>query len=97
MADLNFEIIVGGANNQLATSDVAGMLAAAGTLYIPDFLANAGGIINIAQEPNGYDPACAMRQSVESARRPPPYSGGPRRAGYHSGGCSRGVGRRATP
>ncbi len=61
VADLNFEIIVGGANNQLATSDVAGMLAAAGTLYVPDFLANAGGIINIAQEPNGYDPARAMR------------------------------------
>jgi glutamate dehydrogenase/leucine dehydrogenase len=61
VADLKCEIIAGGANNQLATSDVAGTLAAVGTLYIPDFLANAGGIINIAQEANGYDQARAMR------------------------------------
>jgi valine dehydrogenase (NAD+) len=60
VAELNFEIIVGGANNQLATPDVAGTLAAVGTLYIPDFLANAGGIINIAQEANGYDQADAL-------------------------------------
>jgi valine dehydrogenase (NAD+) len=57
---LNFEIIVGGANNQLATPEVASMLAAVGTLYIPDFLANAGGIINIAQEASGYDRARAL-------------------------------------
>ena len=55
----SFEIIVGGANNQLATPEVAEMLAAVGTLYIPDFLANAGGIINIAEEANGYDQARA--------------------------------------
>jgi glutamate dehydrogenase/leucine dehydrogenase len=61
MADLNFEIIVGGANNQLATPDVAETLAAIGTLYIPDFLANAGGIINIAQEAEGYDHARALQ------------------------------------
>ena len=61
VADLRFEVIVGGANNQLATSEVADMLGAMGTLYIPDFLANAGGIINIAQEANGYDQACAVQ------------------------------------
>jgi glutamate dehydrogenase/leucine dehydrogenase len=60
VADLNVEIIVGGANNQLATSGVAETLAAADTLYVPDFLANAGGIINIAQEPDGYDRARAL-------------------------------------
>ncbi len=59
VADLNFEIIVGGANNQLATPGVAEALAAAGILYVPDFLANAGGIINIAEEANGYDRARA--------------------------------------
>jgi glutamate dehydrogenase/leucine dehydrogenase len=63
VADLNIEIIVGGANNQLATPEVAVALAAAGTLYIPDFLANAGGIINIAQEADGYDRVRA-RQAV---------------------------------
>ncbi len=59
--DLRFEIIVGGANNQLATPGVAETLAAAGILYVPDFLANAGGIINIAEEAGGYDRARAMR------------------------------------
>jgi glutamate dehydrogenase/leucine dehydrogenase len=60
VADLNFEIIVGGANNQLAAPAVAETLATAGTLYIPDFLANAGGIINIAQEADGYDQGRAL-------------------------------------
>ena len=61
VADLGFEIIVGGANNQLAAPAVAETLAAAGILYIPDFLANAGGIINIAHEADGYDQACALQ------------------------------------
>jgi leucine dehydrogenase len=52
---LRFEIIVGAANNQLASARVADALAAAGILYVPDFLANAGGIINIAEEAGGYD------------------------------------------
>jgi glutamate dehydrogenase/leucine dehydrogenase len=61
VADLDVEIVVGGANNQLATSGVAERLAAAGTLYVPDFLANAGGIINIAEEAGGYDGARALQ------------------------------------
>jgi valine dehydrogenase (NAD+) len=58
--DLHFEIIVGAANNQLATAEVADALAEADILYVPDFLANAGGIINIAEEADGYDPARAL-------------------------------------
>lgn len=53
--ELSFTMIVGAANNQLARAQVAGSLAAAGILYVPDFLANAGGIINIAEESRGYD------------------------------------------
>ena len=53
--DLHCAIIVGAANNQLASAQVADSLAAAGILYVPDFLANAGGIINIAEEAHGYD------------------------------------------
>jgi glutamate dehydrogenase/leucine dehydrogenase len=53
--ELSFTIIVGAANNQLAHAEVADSLAAAGILYVPDFLANAGGIINIAEESHGYD------------------------------------------
>lgn len=59
--ELSFTLIVGAANNQLARVRVADSLAAAGILYVPDFLANAGGIINIAEESHGYDAARAMR------------------------------------
>jgi leucine dehydrogenase len=58
---LHFDIIVGAANNQLASPRVAEILSATGILYVPDFLANAGGIINIAQESNGYDHARAIQ------------------------------------
>ena len=59
--ELHVTIIVGAANNQLASAHVADPLAAAGILYVPDFLANAGGIINIAEEANGYDQARALK------------------------------------
>jgi len=51
-------VVVGAANNQLATDDVAEELAALDILWVPDFVANAAGIINIAVElrPEGYDP-----------------------------------------
>jgi glutamate dehydrogenase/leucine dehydrogenase len=55
LGQLHFEMIVGGANNQLANIGLAPALALAGILYVPDYLANAGGIINIAQEADGYD------------------------------------------
>ncbi len=58
--DLDCAIVVGAANNQLASARVADSLAAAGILYVPDFLANAGGIINIAEEAHGYDRARAQ-------------------------------------
>ncbi len=59
--DLHFQIIVGAANNQLDGAGVADALAAASILYVPDYLANAGGIINIAEEANGYERARAMK------------------------------------
>ncbi len=52
---LNCTAVVGAANNQLDTNAMAGELAAKGILYAPDFVANAGGIINIANEFTGYD------------------------------------------
>jgi glutamate dehydrogenase/leucine dehydrogenase len=51
---LRCEIVCGGANNQLATDAMDGGLAARGILYAPDFVANAGGILNIAEEFTGY-------------------------------------------
>jgi len=52
---LNCKAVVGSANNQLATDAQAEQLAGRGIVYVPDFVANAGGIINIANEVNGYD------------------------------------------
>lgn len=51
-------IIAGAANNQLSTPDMGQALLAANILYAPDYVINAGGIINIASEVKGaYDPA----------------------------------------
>jgi valine dehydrogenase (NAD+) len=52
---LRCEAVVGCANNQLATDSDATRLAERGILYAPDFVVNAGGVINIAEEPHGYD------------------------------------------
>lgn len=52
---LRCQVVCGAANNQLAHEGLADDLAAHGVLYAPDFVANAGGIINIAEELTGYD------------------------------------------
>lgn len=44
---LGARVVVGGANNQLATSDCDERLRARGILYCPDYLANAGGIVDL--------------------------------------------------
>ena len=43
-------MVCGAANNQLATPRDADTLHARGILYLPDYLANGGGIINVAAE-----------------------------------------------
>jgi leucine dehydrogenase len=62
---LRCQAIAGAANNQLADDRIAGLLQEHGILWAPDFVANAGGIINIAEEAGGYDPGAA-RQRVRS-------------------------------
>jgi valine dehydrogenase (NAD+) len=52
---VNVRLICGGANNQLATPDVAETLQARGVLYAPDFLVNCGGVIQVAEELQGAD------------------------------------------
>jgi leucine dehydrogenase len=59
---LRCRVIAGAANNQLADDRVATQLAARGVLWVPDFVANAGGLINIAAEIGGYDAAAARRR-----------------------------------
>ena len=56
--ELRCRAVAGAANNQLASDDVAALLAERGIAWAPDFVANAGGIINISVElePEGYTP-----------------------------------------
>lgn len=58
------EIIAGAANNQLQDEDKhAKKLQEKGILYAPDFLINAGGLINVYSEINGYDREKAIAQT----------------------------------
>jgi leucine dehydrogenase len=56
--------VVGSANNQLATPDGDELLHRLGVLYAPDYVVNAGGVVNIAGElsPRGYHPGRAYEQ-----------------------------------
>ena len=47
-------LVCGGANNQLATPDVAELLRARDVLYCPDYCVNAGGVIQVADELRGF-------------------------------------------
>ncbi len=49
------QMIVGSANNQLAEEDDADAIAAREILYAPDFVVNAGGLINVHEELRGYE------------------------------------------
>ncbi len=51
---LKTQAIVGSANNQLATDDDDDRLEARDILYTPDFVVNAGGLINVNEELRGY-------------------------------------------
>jgi len=51
ISQLKAKVVVGAANNQLANENIhANMLQNKGIIYAPDFLVNAGGIINIYRE-----------------------------------------------
>ncbi len=50
IAQLHAKLIVGAANNQLATAADGDALHASGILYLPDYLVNAGGIVSVARE-----------------------------------------------
>ena len=50
IAELRVPIVAGGANNQLATPAEGDLVHRRGILYAPDYVINAGGIINVASE-----------------------------------------------
>ena len=66
VASLRCAAVCGAANNQLLDDDADDALAARGILYAPDFVVNAGGIINIAHEwaPEGYSSERAHAQTA---------------------------------
>jgi leucine dehydrogenase len=64
---LKARIVCGGANNQLAEARHATMLADRGIVYVPDYLANAGGVIDFYQEHIDDQPEAILR-SVERIR-----------------------------
>ena len=71
---LQCKVVAGCANNQLLEPRHAAALMARGIVYAPDFVINAGGIINVACEllPGGYDEKVSLakiERIAESLRR----------------------------
>jgi valine dehydrogenase (NAD+) len=56
-------LVCGAANNQLGDAGAADVLARRGIGYAPDYLVNAGGLIQVADEIDGFDFARAKRQT----------------------------------
>ncbi|MFD2045950.1 branched-chain amino acid dehydrogenase [Ornithinibacillus salinisoli] len=59
---LTAKVIAGSANNQLKSTKHGDILHEKGIVYAPDYLINAGGVINVADELNGYNHTRAMRK-----------------------------------
>jgi leucine dehydrogenase len=75
VATLRCSIVAGAANNPLSGVRVADALHRRGILYVPDFLANCGGIIHVGAEPLGLGDAevrqlltCAIDRTDEVLR-----------------------------
>ncbi|MFL5578177.1 MAG: Glu/Leu/Phe/Val dehydrogenase dimerization domain-containing protein [Gemmatimonadaceae bacterium] len=62
---LRVEIVAGAANNQLLEERHGRMLEEKGILYAPDYVANAGGVINVYSELAGWDQERSLRKSDE--------------------------------
>jgi leucine dehydrogenase len=62
---LKVEIVCGGANNQLLEERHGEVLQKRGILYAPDFVANAGGVINVYSEIAGWTRERALRKADE--------------------------------
>jgi len=60
---LKAKVVCGGANNQLAEERHAKALGDRGILYAPDYVVNAGGLINVYVEMEGYVRERALRMA----------------------------------
>jgi leucine dehydrogenase len=61
VAELRVPVIAGAANNQLGEDSAADLLSERGIVWAPDFVVNAGGLIAVADELHGFDPARVER------------------------------------
>ena len=66
IANLKAPIVAGGANNQLATPSDGERIAARDILYAPDYVINAGGIINVSTEYLDDGDASLVRRRIEA-------------------------------
>lgn len=62
---LKCKVVAGGANNQLEEEEDGDLLQQRGILYAPDYIINAGGIINISVELTGYNAELAKARVAE--------------------------------
>ena len=62
---LRCKIVAGGANNQLEEDEDGDLLEQRGILYAPDYVLNAGGVINLSMELTGYNAEAAKTQLAE--------------------------------
>ncbi|MEO6432591.1 MAG: Glu/Leu/Phe/Val dehydrogenase dimerization domain-containing protein [Sphingomicrobium sp.] len=69
IASLRVPVVAGGANNQLATDADGDRLKARGILYAPDYVINAGGIINVCTEYLADGDAGIVRERIEGIPR----------------------------
>jgi leucine dehydrogenase len=65
IAEFQFDIIAGAANNQLAQERHGDLLHRRGILYAPDYVINAGGLINVYGELNDWTSEQAKRKAGE--------------------------------
>lgn len=65
IAGLNVAVVAGAANNQLATPEDGSRIFARDILYAPDYVINAGGIINVVAEYLGEGDADHVRERIE--------------------------------
>ncbi|HEX2718398.1 MAG TPA: Glu/Leu/Phe/Val dehydrogenase, partial [Gemmatimonadaceae bacterium] len=62
---LKVQIVAGGSNNQLLEERHGDILEEKGILYAPDYVANAGGVINVYSELAGWDSRRSLRKADE--------------------------------
>ena len=62
---INAGIVAGAANNQLATAEMGSALFERDILYAPDFVANAGGIVDIHYQTQGVRDSNLVRNHID--------------------------------